>query len=235
MSRLTPEHTVAEIATGNMARTKVFENFGIDYCCGGEIPLREACVRRGIDPVDVLSALSASDQSAAADSENLDQAGPSKLASMIFTKHHTYLWDELPRLDDLHVHVVERHAQQQPHLMKSLELFRELRTELEEHMLAEEQYLFPLCSSIEHGRTQDVQTAVGSLLENYEAEHQRVGKMLHDLRTMHKDYHVAEGSCRKQQALLARLQALEQDTHLHIHKENNILFRKLRELNSVQA
>ena len=35
--------TVREIALENPASIRVFESFGIDYCCGGRKPLAEAC------------------------------------------------------------------------------------------------------------------------------------------------------------------------------------------------
>jgi Domain of Unknown function (DUF542) len=42
--------TVGEIASENPTAGRVFENFGIDYCCGGKRPLQEAC-----ESVNVLS------------------------------------------------------------------------------------------------------------------------------------------------------------------------------------
>ena len=232
MTGLTQNHTVADLVTQNMARSRVFERLGIDYCCGGEIPLEEACQKRGLNPADVLSALAAVDQTGEAETDNLESLGPTRLAGMILSQHHAFLWDELPRLDDLHVHVCERHSAQLPHLMKSLELYRDLRSTLEAHMLTEEQFLFPLCSSVEHGSNPEIGKVLLPQLENHEAEHQTVGRMLSGLRSLHGGYTAAEGSCRKQQALLSRLDALEQDIHLHVHKENNILFRQLRELSA---
>ncbi|MGA7234537.1 MAG: DUF542 domain-containing protein [Bryobacteraceae bacterium] len=35
--------TVREIAIDHPASTRVFESFGIDYCCSGRRPLQEAC------------------------------------------------------------------------------------------------------------------------------------------------------------------------------------------------
>ena len=230
MTNLVQTRTVADFVSENMARSRVFENFGIDYCCGGEIPLQEACTKRGLDPQVVLHALEAADSASVAGDTNLEELGPTRLAGMILSQHHAFLWEELPRLDDLHVHVCERHAAQLPHLMKSLELYRDLRSTLEAHMLSEEQCLFPLCSSIEHGSNPEIGKVLLPQIENHEEEHQTVGRMLADLRKLHNGYTAPEGSCRKHQALLSRLDALEQDIHLHVHKENNILFRQLREL-----
>ena len=46
--------TVREIAINNPASVRVFENFGIDYCCGGKRPLDEACARANA-PIDLVT------------------------------------------------------------------------------------------------------------------------------------------------------------------------------------
>ena len=43
--------TVAEIAADSLAAVRVFEKYGIDYCCGGKRPLAEVCREKGHDPV----------------------------------------------------------------------------------------------------------------------------------------------------------------------------------------
>jgi len=136
----------------------------------------------------------------------------------------------LPRLDELHVQVCQHHAQEQPLLMKSLELFRDLRRELEQHMHKEEQVLFPLCKPLEQGHTDELGRALEILLASHEDEHRHVGETLDTLRRMHNGYRPTGGNCRRQQALISRLEALERDMHLHVHKENNMLFPMLRSL-----
>ena len=40
----TTTQTVREIALEQPTSIRVFEQFGIDYCCGGRKPLAEACM-----------------------------------------------------------------------------------------------------------------------------------------------------------------------------------------------
>ena len=40
---MTAERTVRELALENTAATRVFEKLGIDYCCGGNKSLGDAC------------------------------------------------------------------------------------------------------------------------------------------------------------------------------------------------
>ena len=45
---------VGEIAAASMAAIRVFEDFGIDYYCGGEQSIREACQSGGVDPDGII-------------------------------------------------------------------------------------------------------------------------------------------------------------------------------------
>jgi len=229
MSNLSHERTVADFATENLARTRVFENFGIDYCCGGEIPLADACERQGISTEQVLQAIAECDRNEPQVPVKLADAAIGDLVASILNEHHAFLWSELPRLDELHVHVSGHHAAQQPYLMRSLEVYRELRSELEDHMRKEEQFLFPLCSALDDSAVPELMGVISSMLEKYEEEHKQVGLLLSELHSMHNGYAITEGMCRKQQALLSRLAQLEEDIHLHVYKENHILFNMLRE------
>ena len=55
-------------------------------------------------------------------------------------------------------------------------------------------------------------------------EHEQVGQLLAHLRALTADYSVPPDGCRSYTALFSALAQLEDDTHLHVHKENNVLF-----------
>ncbi len=61
MNNITAETTVGEIVRAVLVRSRIFENLGIDYCCGGKKPLAEACQAKGLDPATVVAMLSALD------------------------------------------------------------------------------------------------------------------------------------------------------------------------------
>jgi len=42
--------TVRQLANEIPGATRVFEKLKIDYCCGGNKPLVEACASAGLDP-----------------------------------------------------------------------------------------------------------------------------------------------------------------------------------------
>ncbi|HLE63471.1 MAG TPA: DUF542 domain-containing protein, partial [Pyrinomonadaceae bacterium] len=49
--------TVREAALALSQATKVFEGLKIDYCCGGEKTLEEACAKAGLEPDNVMQLL----------------------------------------------------------------------------------------------------------------------------------------------------------------------------------
>ena len=55
-------------------------------------------------------------------------------------------------------------------------------------------------------------------------EHDTVGELLRQLRALAGDYQVPPDGCGSYVALFAGFEEFETDTHLHIHKENNVLF-----------
>lgn len=62
-----------------------------------------------------------------------------------------------------------------------------------------------------------------------EFEHDEAGGLLKKFREYTEDYTLPEHACNSYRALFAALQEMESDLHLHVHKENNILFPKALE------
>lgn len=48
--RIDADRTVGEVAAQSLAPTRVFEDHGIDFCCGGSEPFAEACREKQLDP-----------------------------------------------------------------------------------------------------------------------------------------------------------------------------------------
>src|SRR4051812_35545843 len=98
----TLEKTVREIAVENIASVRVFETLGIDYCCGGNKPLREALADAHVDPIPVLQLLDVAAQLPAGAGEVKWQQEPlSRLADYIVATHHAYVRREVRRVHAL--------------------------------------------------------------------------------------------------------------------------------------
>ena len=94
----TLQTTVGQWVVEHPSRARVFEKFGIDYCCGGKKPLADACSQKGIDPETVLSELSVAYQQTQPAQTDWANATLTELADHIEATHHAYMKSELPRL-----------------------------------------------------------------------------------------------------------------------------------------
>ena len=226
--------TVGQMVVERPQRSRVFDRLHIDYCCGGKRTLEEACTKRGLDLKTVIAELEAFDAEAEAQGDAVRPANltMTELADDIERTHHAYLREELPRLGDLVKKVSAVHGQAHPWLSRLRSVYAELVAELEPHMLKEEQILFPLIRELDQATTTPSFHcgSVGNPIRMMEMEHQNAGAALDRIREMTTDYEIPEGACNSFRAMLSGLEHLEADLHLHIHKENEILFPKASEM-----
>jgi regulator of cell morphogenesis and NO signaling len=229
--------TVRDLAVENPAATRVFEKFGIDYCCGGGKSLREACTAGNIEPDKVVELLQASEQGKNTNG-NKDWKSEllSDLIDHIVETHHAYTREELQRLEPLLAKVCSVHGQRHPELAKIKQLFAGLSQELTMHMMKEEQVLFPYISRMEEAVLErrpimppmfgTVQNPVQMMIQ----EHDDAGQALHEMRELSAGYTPPQDACISFQTLYRTLDEFERDLHQHIHLENNILFPRAVEM-----
>lgn len=220
------DRTVGELVAERPSRSRIFENWGIDYCCKGKQRLVDSCATRSVDLQAVLHDLSEEASEVSDDQTDWTQASLSALASHITTTHHAFLREALPRLSALTAKVRDAHARRHPELAEVARVFAAFRAEMEAHTHEEEEILFP---AINHLERDDVTTvipggSVRELIQVMEQEHESAGAALETLRRLTNGYAVPEGACPTYRAMLDALARLETDTHRHVHKENSILF-----------
>jgi regulator of cell morphogenesis and NO signaling len=233
MTTITPETTVAEIATLTPATIRVFQQHHIDFCCGGKIPLTRACAATGVDVDVILGELRAAAAPAAPEPSWAD-ASLKSLVEHIQARYHAPLRLELPRLDAMLDKVVSRHGDQMPDVLLPLqETFKRLMQELLQHMSKEDRVLFPFIVALEAGQvpaTQDAATWIESPIAMLEAEHEDAGAALAFIRERTAGFAPPEWACPTFRGLYYGLAQLETDMHLHVHLENNILFPRAARL-----
>ena len=232
---LSSNMTVRDVATAMPQSTRIFEKLKIDYCCGGNTPLIEACAKAGVQFEDVERMLAETEAShdRAIDSQT---ASMSMLVNYIVDKHHLFTKDETARLEPLFAKVVSVHGANHPELRQAQALFARLCADLAPHMLKEEQILFPHIQNLERAvvHKQPAPFAPFGTVNNpvrmMMMEHDAAGEILGELRRTTSDYAIPPDACISFQTLYGALEALEQDLHQHIHLENNILFPRAVEL-----
>ena len=148
MSTIAPEAHVATLVLEEPGRARVFERFGIDYCCGGKTPLETACADRGLDVGEVIAALEEL-RDGEADDVDWTSVPVAALCEHIVGRHHAYLRDELPLLGQLVDKVARAHGGAHPELVDVQAAFAALAGELEQHLVKEEQILFPRAVALE--------------------------------------------------------------------------------------
>jgi regulator of cell morphogenesis and NO signaling len=163
---------------------------------------------------------------AIAEPENYTEMTASALADHIEQTHHSYLRRELPRLSDLAAKVADHRAGRHIWLHDLQATLSGLRDELELHLLKEEQVLFPLVRQLEAAREKIPMHCgtVANPIRVMEHEHDDARAALRQMRELTGGYQAPADGCASFQALVEGLAALEADLHIHIHKENNILF-----------
>lgn len=228
MSPIQSDATVGGIVTAEPQLSRVFEEYGIDYCCGGKVPLAEACRRRNLDTDEVIARLESERGRAAAGAAAIDAAAMSltALADHIEQTHHTYLRAELPRLQAMAQKVASVHGERDPRLAAVRDTVGALAAELSSHMMKEERILFPMIRQMEGhpSRAADSAIMIAGPIRQMESEHDDAGANLERLTTLTDGYNPPEWACNTYRALLDGLQQFEADLHQHIHKENNVLF-----------
>lgn len=232
----TPQTTVRDIAIEQPASIRVFEKFGIDYCCGGRKPLAEACRERALDPEAVLAAIAMVTESVPDAAPDWATATLGGLCRYMVVTHHEYVRAELPRLHQLAQKVVARHGNTHPELPQIQQKIAAVGEELLQHLAKEEMMLFPYITNLERnmatcgprslGCFGTVRNPIGVMM----AEHDSAGETLAEIRELSRDYTAPEGSCPTYRGFYQALSEFENDLHQHVHLENNILFPRAIEL-----
>jgi regulator of cell morphogenesis and NO signaling len=225
--------TVAEIAAGSLAAVKVFEKLGIDYCCGGKRPLDEVCRSKGLATEEVERQLSAAMAGSPVEQRDWTTAPLQELIGHILRTHHEYLKRELGPLGD-RVAKVERVYGARPEAAERVaglsSVFQALASEMAMHMRKEEMMLFPAIAAceeaVEAGRELPALPfgSVSNPIRMMEEEHDSAGSALARMREITNGFEVPAYACVTYRATICGLLELEEDLHMHVHLENNVLF-----------
>jgi regulator of cell morphogenesis and NO signaling len=222
--------TVREIALRQPSSIRVFEQFGIDYCCGGRKPLAEACAEHNLTIDAVVAALESASAISAEPVQDWSNASLQSLAEHITANHHSYVKRELPRLYELAAKVVARHGANHAELPAIQSAVLQLGDELTQHLAKEEMVLFPYITKLETalatggGMPQSCFGTVENPIAMMTSEHEAAGELLAEIGRLSNHFTTPQDACPTYHAFYDGLHEFERDLHQHIHLENNILF-----------
>jgi regulator of cell morphogenesis and NO signaling len=227
MSEITldTDRTLGDLVRETPAYASVFESYDIDYCCGGDKSLAAACTERDISIETICKELEKATENpgTGSDWETLDE-----LVDHIVETHHEYLREELPELRELVETISRVHGENHPELHEIEEIFSELAEDMRTHITEEETDGFPVIRELARGESltdPEVET-LRAEIESFEANHEETADRLERIATLTNGYDVPDDACPTYEATLSRLERLEADTHMHVHRENNVLFAK---------
>jgi regulator of cell morphogenesis and NO signaling len=208
--------TLGEVATAHPVSTLVFLRHRLDFCCGGGQRLGDACRDAGLDPVEVIQEIES--EGTARPTERWDTRALPELIDFILRRYHEPLRTDLPALIEAARRVERVHGTKPscPHGLTSH--LEQVTSELEQHMLKEEQVLFPAIRAGKLGSP--VHMPIRVMMQ----EHDDHGANLRRSRAMATEFVPPAEACATWRALYAGLAKLEAELMEHIHLENNVLF-----------
>jgi regulator of cell morphogenesis and NO signaling len=227
------DETLGEIAAKDLRKAEVFKKYGLDFCCGGKKTVKEACLEKGLDITKIEQELQRPEKNIiSARSLPYNEWSLNFLADYITNTHHSYVKKTLPDLIAYADKVANVHGRQHPELLTIRDLVNEVDAELSAHMMKEEKVLFPYIKELvsaagsANARPTSHFGTVRNPINMMEMEHELVGKNLEKIRVLSHNYSLPADACASYNLLYKMLEEFENDLHIHVHLENNILFPK---------
>jgi regulator of cell morphogenesis and NO signaling len=230
------EKTIGETVAQDYRTAAVFETYGIDFCCGGNKTIDEICKTKGISKDDLLNSLLNIDKTASNTTTNYNVWPLDLLADYIEKRHHRYVEEKTEPLKQYLDKICKVHGSNHPELAEIRDLFYQSAGELATHMKKEELILFPFIKkmAIAKYENQPAPTpsfgTVQSPIKNMMHEHDVEGDIFRKIAALSNNYTPPADGCNTYKVTFALLKEFENDLHLHIHLENNILFPKAIEM-----
>jgi regulator of cell morphogenesis and NO signaling len=224
---------IGEIVADNYRAATVFKSYGIDFCCKGNRSVSEVCEANNLDEDQLIHELYTYVNGTNADRTDYQNWPLDHLVNYIERKHHAYVESKSLEIKEYLTKICSVHGEQHPELLEINDLFVESSGDLGAHMKKEELILFPFVRKLQAAKD------LGSEMERphfghaenpidmMKEEHEDEGERFRQISTLSNNYSIPEDGCNTYGVTYALLKEFEDDLHLHIHLENNILFPRV--------
>jgi len=225
--------TVAQIVASDLRTATIFKKYGIDFCCGGGKPVSEACKGTDVEAQTIFNEIEMLDaEKAETDFDNMEV---DVLTNHILETHHVYVKESTPIILQFADKVAKVHGDHNPENIEIARLFREVAIELQQHLMKEEGILFPhiINLAIANRNGEKIQVPFGSVqnpITMMKHEHDTAGDIFKQIEKLSNNFTPPPHACNTYKALYHHLKEFQDDLHIHIHLENNILFPKAIEM-----
>lgn len=227
--------TIGEMVADDFRAASVFSANKIDFCCKGNRTLDEVCNQKGLDVYDVLAQLEKATES---NNSTIDfnTWELDLLIDYIEKKHHRYVEEKTQEIKPYLEKICRVHGGRHPELLEINEHFNATAGELAMHMKKEELMVFPFIKKMVKAKEEGTKVAAPNFesiqfpIQAMMDEHTNEGDRFRLIEALSDNYTPPADGCNTYRVTFALLKEFEQDLHLHIHLENNILFPKAIEL-----
>lgn len=220
------EPTIGEIVANDFRAASLFKNAGIDFCCGGNKSLSDACMEKGADELYLIQQLETLAQTPVSGAMNFKEWELGFLSDYIMNTHHKFVLKNLPELVFYTQKIADVHGDNHPELIEVASLFTKINEELLQHLKNEEEVLFPAIKEAEKDATAAVKATIVSEITRMQGEHEFAGGAMDKINVLTNNYQIPVDACNTYRVSLKLLEQFEDDLHIHVHLENNILYPK---------
>jgi len=228
--------TIGEIVREDYRTAKIFGSYKIDFCCNGNKNFKDVIDAKKLDAEKIVDELVTIKSQNNSDSMNYNSFELDLLADHIEQKHHRYIEEKTPGLKQYLAELCNVHGDNHPELFEINKNFNESAGELAMHMKREELILFPYIRKMVAAKQKNEKIGpppFGSVeypIQAMMSEHDIEGERFKKISQITNNYTVPDDGCNTYSVTFSLLKEFEEDLHLHIHLENNILFPKAIEL-----
>ena len=223
---------IGDLVAQDYRAASVFKKYGVDFCCQGNRTIYDACEKKNIDAKVVLTDLKKVTNERGNNATDYKSWPLDLLADYIEKKHHRYVEEKILEVRPYLDKICRVHGERHPELFEIQTQFNASAGELTAHMKKEEFILFPFVRKLVKARQEGlkvnspqfdtVQNPVQMMMNEHTIEGDRFSK----IDSLSNHYTSPPDGCNTYKVTFALLKEFEQDLHLHIHLENNILFPK---------
>jgi regulator of cell morphogenesis and NO signaling len=225
-TQLNYETPIGEIVANDFRAAEIFTRAGIDFCCGGKKSLRESCEEKNLDIETLAADLIKVSESPVSYAQNFKEWNPGFLCDYIVNTHHKYVLKTLPELLFYTQKIASVHGENHAELVEVARLFAQINDELRQHLQHEEEDLFPAIKRMLISPNDADRAIIRSEIDRMLGEHDFAGGAMDTINQITNGYSVPEDGCSTYQVAFKLLHEFENDIHVHVHLENNILFPK---------
>ena len=221
---------IGDLVTQDFRAAEVFKKAGIDFCCGGSQSLEDACRDKKLVVAEIESELSKLENSEPGSSYKFNEWKLDFLCDYIVNTHHQTVMNLLPELTFYTQKIAEVHGDNHPELPEIANLFAQVDTELRQHLCNEEEVLFPAIREVLKTNSAESKATIISEITRMTGEHEFAGGAMDKINELSRRYAVPEDGCNTYRVAYKLLEQFEDDLHIHVHLENNILYPKAMKL-----